>query len=65
MEVSDLCKAPEGRLLLTSTLLLASQSCQISSRVGSFLTMPDLTALQLAERLGVTKCRALEEMRQQ
>lgn len=42
---------------------LPADSCQIDSQSGSFLTMTDLTATQLAERLGVTKRRALDLLR--
>lgn len=44
-------------------LYAVQQRCQNSSQVGSFLTLTDLTATQLAERLGVTRRRALELLR--
>ena len=37
--------------------------CHNTSHVGSFLTMVDLTATQLAERLGVTTRRARDLLR--
>lgn len=37
--------------------------CQNSSRLGSYLTLTDLTVTQLSERLGVTRRRALELLR--
>lgn len=42
---------------------LPNGSCHNSSQVGSFLTMMDLTATQLAERLGVTTRRARDLLR--
>lgn len=44
-------------------LYAAKPRNQNSSQVGSFLTLTDLTATQLAERLGVTRRRALELLR--
>lgn len=38
-------------------------SCHNSSQAGSYLTMTDLTATQLAGRLGITRRRALELLR--
>lgn len=38
-------------------------TCQNTSQAGSYLTLTDLTASQLSERLGVTRRRALELLR--
>lgn len=42
---------------------LPTDSCHNTSQIGSFLTMVDLTATQLAERLGVTTRRARDLLR--